>query len=71
MGCVHICFDDLTPVLDRSDCPDNAKHTAAPAGYGGWFEWAERMSETHDQEECPGCGRLKIWTPKETIDGQA
>lgn len=32
-----------------------------PEGYLQWHAWAERMSKTHHQQECPGCGRFTIW----------
>jgi len=35
-----------------------------PTNYVGWDDWAEKMSETHVQRECPGCGRLTMWEPK-------
>lgn len=41
-------------------------HTPAPQGYVARAEWAERMSRTHEQRQCPGCGLWNIWTPKET-----
>lgn len=34
-----------------------------PTGYVAWQEWAEKMSQTHHQEQCPGCGRYTIWKP--------
>ena len=49
-------------VTERMPCDD---HTYGPSGYVAWHEWAERMAETHDQEQCSGCGLWMIWTPKE------
>ncbi|HEY3259615.1 MAG TPA: hypothetical protein VGJ95_04990 [Pseudonocardiaceae bacterium] len=50
-------------------CPQHALHTPQPAGYSEWFDWAERMSRTHDQVRCPGCGRFSIWEPIVGVDG--
>ena len=36
-------------------------YPAEPEGYLAWHEWAERKSNTHHQEPCPGCQRLTIW----------
>jgi predicted RNA-binding Zn-ribbon protein involved in translation (DUF1610 family) len=36
-----------------------------PVGYVEWMEWAEKLGRTHEQEECPGCGRLTVWRKKE------
>lgn len=48
-----------------SDCAD---HTYGPSGYLAWLEWADRMSTTHTQHRCTGCGLYHIWTPKEEDD---
>jgi len=45
-------------------CPHFEDHTASPEGYIEWHAWAERISKTHKQEKCTGCGRYVIWTPK-------
>lgn len=45
-------------------CPNRADHAEEPSGYLQWHEWAKRMSKTHKQSRCPGCGLWKIWTPK-------
>jgi len=48
------------------------KHTPAPTGYAQWVDWAERKAKTHDQVECPHCGRFAIWVRKpEVVDLQA
>lgn len=39
-------------------------HTPQPDGYHEWYSWAEKMSETHDQRQCRGCGLWSIWVPK-------
>jgi hypothetical protein len=45
-------------------CPEADRHTPAPASYTGWHHWAARMSRTHMQTRCPGCGLYEIWIPK-------
>lgn len=45
-------------------CPNVDQHTPAPASYTGWHHWATRMSRTHMQTRCPGCGLYEIWIPK-------
>ena len=42
-------------------CPDRRKHTACPAGYVQWAEWADRKMLTHKQVKCPTCGLYAIW----------
>lgn len=46
-------------------CPHFEDHTLSPEGYIQWHAWAEKMSETHRQEKCGGCGLYTIWTPKQ------
>lgn len=50
-------------------CPNFHDHTPAPTGYIQWHAWAAKMSKTHKQERCKGCGLLAIWVPKKTRDG--
>lgn len=45
------------------DCPDIKEHTLCPTGYTAWHEWAEKMSETHRNIRCKGCGYWAIWIP--------
>lgn len=40
------------------------QHTPQPEGYREWHAWAERMSKTHRQVQCPNCGKWSIWLPK-------
>ena len=40
-------------------------HTDSPDGYLQWDEWAEKMSRTHVQRQCRGCGLWAIWEPRE------
>jgi len=35
-----------------------------PRGYVEWQNWAEKMSKTHRQLACPGCGLLTVWVLK-------
>lgn len=44
---------------------DQHGDTDAPSGYLARFEWAEEMSRTHEQRQCPGCGLYKIWMPRD------
>jgi ribosomal protein L37AE/L43A len=50
--------------MDANDCPDKAKHTPCPRGYIEWHDWAETMSKTHKQHQCPTCKRWSIWKRK-------
>ena len=45
-------------------CPNLEDHTHSPTGYIKWHHWADRMSKTHKQRKCAGCGRYAIWEPK-------
>jgi len=49
------------PVL----CPNFERHTLGPEGYTEWFQWADRMRQTHKQVRCRGCGLYSIWVPRE------
>lgn len=60
-----ICTDDGPLTNPNPDCPNADLHTPQPKGYVALSNWADEMLETHDQEECSGCGRLYIWVPKE------
>lgn len=63
---IHLCGGN--PVADTMpdpDCPQAASHTLQPSGYLEWHEWAAKMSKTHHQMRCPGCGLLNIWRPKQ------
>ena len=62
---VFVCTDDEPPVPDASDCPNNAAHEPWPKGYLSASAYADEMTQTHDQSQCPGCGLWKIWTPKD------
>ena len=39
----------------------SCKHTQCPSGYLEWHEWAERMTRTHEQRRCAGCGLWAVW----------
>lgn len=56
-----------TPCLRRitAACPLVADHTPGPPDYPGFHAWAERMTRTHRQATCDGCGGWLIWIPKE------
>lgn len=59
-----VCTDDESLKVPDPDCPNADRHTPQPSGYLALSEWADDMLKTHNQEKCPGCGRLWIWTPK-------
>ena len=62
-----VCFAGDEPVPEqpaKTDCPQWSAHTPRPAGYIGWHAWARRMSRTHRQLICSGCGRYKVWVEK-------
>jgi len=42
-------------------CAMKHLHTPCPEGYLEWHAWAEQMGRTHDQKQCPECGRYAIW----------
>ena len=46
------------------DCPYFEDHTPDPPGYIKWHEWAAKMSKTHKQRKCSGCGLYAIWEPR-------
>lgn len=37
-------------------------------GYGGFFEWCDRMNKTHKQARCPTCSLWSIWLPRKGKD---
>lgn len=45
----------------QQDCPRKELHTPCPEGYLQWHAWADKMSKTHKQVRCPGCGLWAIW----------
>lgn len=52
---------DLKVNSVRAGCED---HTPAPEGYLAWHSWAEEMSKTHSQVQCPACGKWAIWVKR-------
>lgn len=50
--------------LPGEDCPEIERHTSHPNNYVAHHVWADRMAETHTQEQCPACGLWAVWTPK-------
>jgi len=59
-SCRH-CHRKLTT---RERREGRARYFQEPIGYLNWHEWAEEMSKTYRQVECPGCGRYTLWVPK-------
>ena len=51
-------------------CPNSANHTPAPRGYLAWHEWAERMSQTHEQRRCEVCGLWVVWVERSGNPGE-
>lgn len=62
----HICFNDAPPQPAETDCPNNAAHEPWPRGFLSSMAYAEKMLKTHDQSQCPACGKWAIWTPKQS-----
>lgn len=50
--------------LTKRRCPKEAQHTPGPKGYATWFDWAKKMSKTHRQTRCEGCGTYSVWVKK-------
>lgn len=48
----------------RPDCDPRCEEFQQPTGYVAASEWAEYMLQTHDQKQCPGCGKWTIWEPR-------
>lgn len=60
-----VCFVDLETLVDpHPSCPQAEQHRPSPEGYVAASEWAESMLETHEQQQCPGCGLWLVWTPR-------
>lgn len=53
--------DKIRAEQDR--CPNVAEHVYGPDGYIQWHAWAQKMSKTHRQTRCPGCGFWLIRYP--------
>lgn len=45
-------------------CPNAANHTPQPEAYMVFEDWADTVSKTHHQSQCPDCELWVIWTPK-------
>ena len=56
--------ETVKPWPKEEDCPYFHDHTPSPKGYNQWHAWARKMSRTHKQEKCSGCGLYAIWTPR-------
>lgn len=50
--------------MQEAICPNLEDHTYQPEGYIAWHQWADKMSKTHKQRKCAGCGLYVIWEPK-------
>ncbi len=61
-----VCTDEGPLVDPNPGCRRASLHVPRPEGYVAAWAWAEQMLETHDQHQCPGCGRWLVWEPKET-----
>jgi hypothetical protein len=66
-----ICTDDGPLVDSNPGCRRADLHTPSPRGYVAAWAWAEQMMQTHDQFQCPGCGRWLVWEPKGDDRGDA
>jgi hypothetical protein len=53
---------------EQDACPNAAEHTYGPDGYIQWHAWAGRMSKTHKQTKCKGCGYWLIVHPSPRAD---
>ena len=60
-GNVRLIRDTSRFKAEQDRCPKVADHTKAPSDYLAWHAFAERMSKTHDQIRCDGCGYWMIW----------
>lgn len=49
--------------VDKSKC--NHTPGADDPGYIRWHAWAEEMSKTHKQTQCPNCGFWYCWVLKQ------
>lgn len=64
-----LCSDIKMFEVDNPNCPNVANHEPWPRGYIQSSDYADKMMKTHGQSECPGCGSLLIWTPKQDATG--
>jgi len=58
------CRHCLRKITAKDKKESKARYYEEPIGYLAWHEWAELMSKTYVQRECPGCGRFTLWEPK-------
>jgi hypothetical protein len=54
----------MSKQMSESTCRYAVSHTPCPNGYIAWFGWAHRMSKTHRQIRCEGCGLYYVWVTK-------
>jgi hypothetical protein len=50
--------------MPEIECPSFFDHTPHPEGYIAHHAWMRRMSQTHRQIKCTGCGLWAIWIPR-------
>jgi len=55
----------MTARTETDPCPNVIDHTPCPSGYIQWHEWAAKISKTHRNLKCAGCGLYKIWEPNQ------
>ncbi|MFI2663364.1 hypothetical protein [Micromonospora carbonacea] len=61
---------DISPLpTPNPECPNAGQHMPHPTGYIDHSDWADQMMETHDQQQCPGCGGWHIWVPRSAERG--
>jgi hypothetical protein len=58
---VRVC-GSTTAVDPNPDCPNADRHTPAPTGMLSAMLWADEITQTHNQAQCPGCGLCAIRT---------
>lgn len=60
---VRICPPPGPPRLVAETCPANPRieHEPWPRGFMESLDLFERMAETHEQRQCPGCGKWAVW----------
>lgn len=62
---IGLLCSEIEKTLPDPECPNAVQHTPHPQGYNDHSRWADEMLKTHDQQQCRGCGRWNIWTPRE------
>lgn len=62
----HVQSCNTGELVDDNLGGDCANHTPKPVAYKARHEWADEMMKTHVQTRCKGCGKWKVWIPKDT-----